>query len=74
MHQRKCRVIFCFNDSHLSEYIDEDSGSDAVNVRNSPTVSVQIENFPLKDGIRLPKSDKDWTIANDYFSLYSQEL
>ena len=65
--QRKCRVIFGFDDSHLNEHIDKDSGSNAENIRNRPTVSVQIENFPLKDGIRLPKSDKDETIANDYF-------
>ena len=38
MHQRKCRVIFGFDDSHLNEHIDEDSGSDAENVRNRPTV------------------------------------
>ena len=67
MHQRKCRVIFGFNEDQLNEHIDEDSGSDAENTRNRLTVGVQIEHFPLRDEIRLPKSDKDWAVANDYF-------
>ena len=29
MHQRKCRAIIGFDESHLNEHIDEDSGSDA---------------------------------------------
>ena len=45
------------------------------NIRNCPTVSVQIEHFPLKDGIHLPKSGKDWTIAiNCFHALFKGTL
>ena len=59
MHQRKCRVIFAFDDDHLNPHIDEESGLDAENTKSPSTVGVKIEYFPLKDGIRLPKSDKE---------------
>ena len=67
MHQRKCKVIFGFEDENLVEFHDEDTALNAETNQNSSDVDMPIDHLIRKDGILLPKSDKGWSIANNYF-------
>ena len=72
MHQRKCRVIFGFEDENLVQFLDDDTPLNAETNQTSAD-DMPISHLIRKDGILLPKSDKDWSIANN-FVLCLQEL
>ena len=74
MHQRKCRVIFGFNDDSLFELPDEDTTLNDDTTQGSTAVDMPVEVLTLKDGIRLQKLEKEWSIAKITFMLYLQEL
>jgi len=75
MHQRSCRVVHEL-DAELQVDIEEQSGRD---IENMPEMDESSENeapseygqeFPnLRKGIKLPKSDLQWSTANDYFKF-----
>ena len=67
MHQRKCRVIFGFEDEDLVEFHDEDIALNGVTSQNSSADDMPIDHLIREVGILLSKSDKDWSIANNYF-------
>ena len=67
MYQKKCRVIFGFEDENLVEFLDDDTALNAETNQNSSDDDMPIDHLIRKDGILLPKSDKDWSIANNYF-------
>ena len=66
MHQRKCRVIFGFEDENLVQFLGDDTPLNAETNQTSAD-DMPISHLIRKDGILLPKSDKDWSIANNYF-------
>ena len=59
MQQRKCRVIFGFNDDSLFELPDEDTILNEVTTQDLTDVDMPVEDLTLKDGILLPKLEKD---------------
>ena len=75
MHQRKCRVISGFNDDSLFELPDEDTTLNEYTTHDLTAVDMSVEDLTLKYGILLPKLEKDWSIANDYFhSLFTETV
>ena len=64
MHQRSCRVIKgleeeTFESHDLNQSLD-DTGQ--------PDQEIELNSLPnIKPGIRLPKTDLDWKLANDFF-------
>ena len=64
-HQRTCRTIKTLN----AEVIKDDDGFNNI-VDNSiieNTLEEVAENPAIKSGVKLPKSDSDWSLANAYF-------
>ncbi len=78
MHQRSCRVIHGL-DSELCTEIEELSNSDTETISdmsqatNSEQPVINEEYIPdLKRGIKLPKSNSEWSTANEYFKFALQ--
>ena len=77
MHQRSCRVV-----SGLNNELRVDLEAETINRQSTNTVNNNTgtshndfieEVFPnLKQGINLPKTDDEWSTANDYFKVQSQ--
>ena len=72
MHKRSCRVIQGLNNelcADLEEQITDNNTDTAVDEElNTISNRVNIEEIPvLKKGINLPKSDSEWSTANEYF-------
>ena len=65
-HQRRCRVIVGLR-GNLYEELVEEIASDEDIVEKQPTDPGGVE---IKPGVRLPKSDNEWQIANDYFRAH----
>ena len=63
LHQRSCRIAKDFDDSELFEEIFEDSNYDEY-----PNNDILLTDFfQLKPGLRLPKTEDQWKLANLYF-------
>ena len=78
MHQRSCRVIHGLNDELYNE-IEEQINIDSENVpelnqstshEESPVNDNDVPN--LRKGIKLPKSNSEWSTANEYFKFALQ--
>ena len=64
MHQRSCRVVHGLNDVPLEELSDTDRG----NRTNNDVDLTLTEHMPnVKPGVKLPKSEFQWKLANEYF-------
>ena len=63
LHQRSCRITKDFDDTELFEEIFEDSNSDE-DLNNDILLT---DFFDLKPGVRLPKTEDQWKLANIYF-------
>ena len=62
-HQRHCRVIVGLHANLYKELVKEiASNEDIVEQQSADPGGVKI-----KPGMRIPKSDNDWQIANEYF-------
>ena len=78
MHQRSCRVIHGLNDELYND-IEEQINIDSENVPelNQSTSHeesrVNDNDVPnLRKGIKLPKSNSEWSTANEYFKFALQ--
>ena len=64
MHQRSCRVIKDLEEETFESHDSPDNYDDT----GQPDYEIDLTSIPsIKPGIRLPHSDQDWKIANDYF-------
>ena len=78
MHQRSCRVIHGLNDELYND-IEEQINIDSENVPEL-NQSTSHEESPVNDndvpdlrkGIKLPKSNSEWSTANEYFKFALQ--
>ena len=78
MHQRSCRVIHGLNDelyNDIEEQINIDSENapelnQSTSHEESPVNDNDIPN--LRKGIKLPKSNSEWSTANEYFKFALQ--
>ena len=78
MHQRSCQVVHGLN-AELYADIEEQINHDTENIAEmdqsggDETLTVNNHDIPtLKKGIKLPKSDLQWSTANDYFKFALQ--
>ena len=78
MHQRSCQVVHGLN-AELYADIEEQINHDTENIAEmdqsggDETFTVNNHDIPtLKKGIKLPKSDLQWSTANDYFKFALQ--
>ena len=72
MHQRSCRVILGLNNelrADLNEETNNICSEDiSKNTQCSSNTDETHEEFPfLKKGTNLPRSDQEWSTANEYF-------
>ena len=63
IHQRNCRVVKGFNDEQLFEVVND---ADLENNVSHAEIPLE-EHFDIKPGIRLPRSNQEWLLANKYF-------
>ena len=67
MHQRRCRVIEKMDEDQWSEFefLNDDVYTEST---NKQMIDIdQLVNIRIKPGVRLPRSQDDWTVANDFF-------
>ena len=78
MHQRSCRVIHGLNDELLTDLEQQSTENSTTNNSTHSTCEETdvMENiasdqyFPvLKKGVKLPKSDAEWSTADSYFKF-----
>ena len=78
MHQRSCRVIHGLNDELLTDLEQQSTENSTTNTSTHSTCeetdvmenSASDQNFPvLKKGVKLPKSDAEWSTADSYFKF-----
>ena len=79
MHQRTCRLVHNLdtelqdiveqNDLELADVCEHDE-----NTNDNSTTLFNNEIPVLKKGIRLPKSDSEWTMANEFFKFSLQPI
>ena len=67
MHQRRCRVIEKMDEDPRSEFefLNDDVYTESTN--EQMTDIDQLANVRIKPGVRLPRSQDEWTAANDFF-------
>ncbi|CAB3982987.1 Hypothetical predicted protein [Paramuricea clavata] len=78
MHQRSCRVIQGL-DSEIRTDLEEQNNSDTENIpemdqstiNETPTVEKE-DIASLRKGIKLPKSNSEWSTANEHFKFALQ--
>lgn len=73
MHQRSCRVVHGLGDElrqDLQEELLQDT--DSHTTAEVHTEDALNDTPGLKEGINLPKSDSEWSTANDYFKMVLQ--
>ena len=66
MHQRRCRVISGFQSDDTFEQVSEETLDNEIILAD---ISLN-EYFELKPGVCLPRSNEEWTVANDYFKYF----
>ena len=67
MHQRRCRVIEKMDEDQRSEFefLNDDVYTEST---NEQMIDIdQLANVRIKPGVRLQRSQDEWTAANDFF-------
>jgi hypothetical protein len=78
MHQRSCLVIHGLNDELLTDLEQQSTENSTTSTSTHSTCEetdvmeniASDQNFPvLKKGVKLPKSDAEWSTADSYFKF-----
>ena len=65
-YQRRCRVISGFQSDDTFEQVSEETLDNEIVLAD---ISLN-EYFELKPGVCLPRSNEEWTVANDYSKYF----
>ena len=72
-HQRSCRTIKSFSEDIINDLqanYNSDSNNDHFEVNESQLDELNEDSPQLKSGVKLPNSQEDWKLANDFFHTH----
>ena len=67
-HKRSCHVLDIPDLKSLYE-VSLQGTSDDIEESNEEDEEIDLDKLSLLTGVKLPKRDSDWQIANDYFKI-----